>query len=114
MSSIPSTYAGAAHEMLAEVDDYDLSVHHREATRVQNRRNVEVGSLETMCVIHHENRRKLFKNHEKSFFYILKNRRKKIKKTWSGASPTPQDQARFACLQLVVGLRTQFCTLLEV
>jgi hypothetical protein len=68
MSSIPSTYAGEAHEMLVEVDDYDLSVHHREATRVQNRRNVEVGSLETMCVIHHENRRKLFKIMKNRFF----------------------------------------------
>jgi hypothetical protein len=38
--------AGNAHEMLAEVDNWDLRVHHREAMRVQNRRNVEVGSLE--------------------------------------------------------------------
>ena len=28
-----------AHEMLAEVDNWDLRVHRREATRVQNRRN---------------------------------------------------------------------------
>jgi hypothetical protein len=32
--------------MLAEVDNWDLSVHRREATRVQNRRNVELGSLQ--------------------------------------------------------------------
>ncbi len=37
---------GDAHEMLAEVDNWGLSVHRREATRVQNRRNVQVGSLE--------------------------------------------------------------------
>jgi hypothetical protein len=37
--------AGDAHEILAEVDDWDLRDHHREATRVQNRRNVELGSL---------------------------------------------------------------------
>jgi hypothetical protein len=36
---------GDAHEMLAEVDNRDLRVHHREATRVQNRRNVQLGSL---------------------------------------------------------------------
>ena len=29
--------AGDAHEMLAEVDNWDLSVNRREATRVQNR-----------------------------------------------------------------------------
>ncbi len=38
--------AGDDHEMLAEVDNWDLSVHHREATRVQNRRNVTLGSLQ--------------------------------------------------------------------
>ncbi len=32
--------------MIAEVDNWDLIVHRREATRVQNRRNVEVGSLD--------------------------------------------------------------------
>jgi hypothetical protein len=37
--------AGDAHEMLAEVDNWDLRDHRREATRVQNRRNVELGSL---------------------------------------------------------------------
>ena len=31
--------------MLAEVDNWDLRVHIRESTRVQNRRNVEVGVL---------------------------------------------------------------------
>jgi hypothetical protein len=39
--------ASDAHEMLAEVDNWDLSVHRREATRVQNRRNVQVGSLDS-------------------------------------------------------------------
>ena len=33
------------HEMITEVDNWDLSVHRREATRVQNRRNVSLGSL---------------------------------------------------------------------
>ena len=39
--------AGDAHEMIAEVDNWDLSVHRREVTRVQNpgRRNVTLGSL---------------------------------------------------------------------
>jgi hypothetical protein len=36
--------AGDAHEMLAEVDNWDLRDHHREGTRVQNRRNSQVGS----------------------------------------------------------------------
>jgi hypothetical protein len=36
--------AGDAHEILAEVDNWDLRDHHREGTRVQNRRNVQVGS----------------------------------------------------------------------
>ncbi len=35
---------GDAHEMLAEVDNWDLRDHLREGTRVQNRRNVQVGS----------------------------------------------------------------------
>ncbi len=35
---------GDAHEILAEVDNWDLRDHHREGTRVQNRRNVQVGS----------------------------------------------------------------------
>ncbi len=34
------------HEMLAYVDYWDLSVHHRETTTAQNRRNVEVESVE--------------------------------------------------------------------
>ena len=36
--------AGDAHEILAEVDNWDLRDHRREGTRVQNRRNVQVGS----------------------------------------------------------------------
>jgi hypothetical protein len=38
--------AANAHEMLAEVDDWDLRDHRhwQQATRVQNRRNVQVGS----------------------------------------------------------------------
>jgi hypothetical protein len=38
--------AGDAHEVLTEVDNWDLSVHRREATRVQNRRDTQVGSRE--------------------------------------------------------------------
>jgi hypothetical protein len=33
------------HEMFAEVDNWDLRDHRWETTRVQNRRNVELGSL---------------------------------------------------------------------
>jgi hypothetical protein len=36
--------AGDAHEMLAEVDNWDPRDHRQQATRVQNRRNVHVGS----------------------------------------------------------------------
>ena len=36
--------AGDAHDLLAEFDNCDLSDHRREATRVQNRCNVQVGS----------------------------------------------------------------------
>jgi hypothetical protein len=36
--------AGDAHEMLAEVDNWDLRDHRQQPTRVQNRRNVQVGS----------------------------------------------------------------------
>jgi hypothetical protein len=35
---------GDAHEMLEEVDNWDLSDHCQQATRVQNRLNVQVGS----------------------------------------------------------------------
>ena len=35
---------GDGHDMHAEVDEWDLRDFRREATRVQNRRNVEVGS----------------------------------------------------------------------
>ncbi len=35
---------GDAHDLLTEFDDCDLSDHLREGTRVQNRRNVQVGS----------------------------------------------------------------------
>ena len=35
--------AGDAHEMLAEVENWDLRDHRQQATRVQNRRNVQVG-----------------------------------------------------------------------
>ena len=37
--------SGDDHEMITEVDNWDLNVHHREATHVQNRRNVTLGSL---------------------------------------------------------------------
>jgi hypothetical protein len=36
--------AGDAHDLFAEFDNCDLSDHRREGTRVQNRRNVQVGS----------------------------------------------------------------------
>ena len=36
--------AGDAHEKLAEVDNWDLRDHRQQATRVQTRRNVQVGS----------------------------------------------------------------------
>jgi hypothetical protein len=36
--------AGDPHDLLAEFDNCDLSDHRREGTRVQNRRNVQVGS----------------------------------------------------------------------
>ena len=36
--------AGDAHEILAEVDNWDLRDHRQQATRVQNRRDVQVGS----------------------------------------------------------------------
>ncbi len=36
--------AGDAHEIHTEVDNWDLRDHRREETRVQNRRNVQVGS----------------------------------------------------------------------
>jgi hypothetical protein len=36
--------AGDAHEMLTEVDNWDLRDHCQQATRVENRRNVQVGS----------------------------------------------------------------------
>jgi hypothetical protein len=34
--------AGDAHEVLAEVENWDLRDHRQQATRVQNRRNVQV------------------------------------------------------------------------
>ncbi len=37
--------AGDAHEILTEVDNWDLRDHRREGTHVQNCRNVQVGSL---------------------------------------------------------------------
>jgi hypothetical protein len=36
--------AGDAHNLIAQFDSCGLSDHHREGTRVQNRRNVQVGS----------------------------------------------------------------------
>jgi hypothetical protein len=43
---------GDAHEVLTEVDNWDLSVHRREVTCVHNRRNVEVGSHENQPTPH--------------------------------------------------------------
>ncbi len=54
--------AGDAHEMLADVDNWDLRDHRQQATRVQYRRNVQVGSRDnqqksrtgdTCCVDQH-------------------------------------------------------------
>ncbi len=36
--------AGDSHDLIAKFDNCDLSDHRREGTRVQNRRNVQVGS----------------------------------------------------------------------
>jgi hypothetical protein len=40
------------HEILAKVDKWDLSVHHQDTTRVQNRRNVKVESVGNQPKIH--------------------------------------------------------------
>ena len=40
--------AGDAHEMLAEVENWDLRDHRQQATRVQNRLNVKVGSRQRL------------------------------------------------------------------
>ncbi len=37
--------AGDVHEMIAEVDNWDLGDHRQQATRVQNRHNVQFGSI---------------------------------------------------------------------
>jgi hypothetical protein len=36
--------AGDAHEVVAEVENWDLRDHRQQATRVQNRRNIQLGS----------------------------------------------------------------------
>ncbi len=41
--------AGDAHEVLAEVENWDLRDHHQQATRVQNRRNVQLGSRQNQA-----------------------------------------------------------------
>jgi hypothetical protein len=41
--------AGDAHEMIAEVENWDLRDHRQQATRVQNRRNVQLGSLQNQA-----------------------------------------------------------------
>jgi hypothetical protein len=41
--------AGDAHEMLVNVDIWDLRDHRQQATRVQNRRNVQVGSRQNQA-----------------------------------------------------------------
>ena len=43
---------GDTHEILTEVDNWDLIVHRRETTHVPNRRNVQVGSLEDQSKPH--------------------------------------------------------------
>jgi hypothetical protein len=42
-------HAGDAHEIPAEVDNWDLRDHRQQATRVQNRRNVQVGSRQNQA-----------------------------------------------------------------
>ena len=41
--------AGDAHEVLAEVENWDLRDHRQQATRVQNRRNVQLGSRQNQA-----------------------------------------------------------------
>ncbi len=41
--------AGDAHEMLAEVENWVLRDHRQQATRVQNRHNVQVGSRQNQA-----------------------------------------------------------------
>ena len=43
--------AGDAHDLIAEFDNCDLSDHRREGTRVQNRRNVQVGSRDNQHLL---------------------------------------------------------------
>jgi hypothetical protein len=40
--------AGDAHDLLAKFDNFDLSDHRREGTRVQHRRNVQLGSRDKL------------------------------------------------------------------
>ena len=40
--------AGDAHDLLAKLDNCDLSDHRREGTRVQHRRNVQLGSRDNL------------------------------------------------------------------
>jgi hypothetical protein len=47
--------AGDAHEVLAEVENWDLRDHRQQATRVRNRRNVQVG-LKSIEVSHRHGR----------------------------------------------------------
>ena len=43
---------GDAHEMLAEVENWDLRDHRQQEMRVQNRRNVQVGSRNNQSKTH--------------------------------------------------------------
>jgi hypothetical protein len=52
----PDDDAGDAHDLLAEFDNCDLSDHRREATRVQNRRNVMVKTKVTLDIMHDKER----------------------------------------------------------
>jgi hypothetical protein len=40
--------AGDAHEILPEVENWDLRDHRQQVTRVQNRRNVQLGSRDNL------------------------------------------------------------------
>jgi hypothetical protein len=41
--------AGDAHEVIAEVENWDLRDHRQQATRMQNRRNVQLGSRQNQA-----------------------------------------------------------------
>ncbi len=88
--------AGDAHDLLAEFDNCDLSDHRREGTRVQNRRNVQVGCKTVTRV---QNRRNVQKAVEE-----LKHTRHHARKerTMTGKITSP--------ILVAQHLRATFCT----